>query len=1016
MKAVRCTAKSSCTAAKLLAAIAVSSAALCASAATYYWKPGTTQGLWTDLSNWSTESVAGAAAGSLPGSSDELYGQGSYNFLLGGQSYAVKKCYNDTDSTGNYSIALENGTLEFTSELRCIKGSVDINNAATLRIPVNSTIYTGLYRGAEEENRFPVNINFGGSMEVLGTARFFNTKYSVANGGTLTFSPSTLRISTQSYACRTGIENNGTLNLPNGLSMKTFDGASATGGASFTIWQNSGTMTLGGPITKNNQPGTFNVDFVGGTVNVTGNASFDVSSAQVSGPVTFNVAEGKTLNTTSLEIVDEGVLTKTGPGYIAFPATAQTVTVSEGGVALDSGTYNLSAVTFAANTAVRIATFGGTINQGGYPASLSENATFTADLSSASAGTTIFNSDDAVLLEKIKTDLATSVPQGLEFVVSGTQLMLETATSDADTFTVTGNITEGTGWGGSVPGGGANVAISGEGVVGTLPSSASFPAWASIEVKNGATLRVEATATLPPITLNKNARLEIGNNATVTLANASDLSGVVNVLGDVITIPGLSVESGATLNVPGGMKFSNVNISLSGTIASISTGGITFGYANGGESTYIGFTASSGSVLKIFEGTSVSYGLDPLEFCCPAAGGSVIPRGTMTLTNVSLTKNSGYDYSTGHCHGFHLGVNNPANIPFEVVFDNTTWGVGGKVKIQGGAKFSLRNNGAFVNYEHHTAWDRHFDISENGQIVVGNGCELRVNALGNYGATPTTVNPTTDGYTAITVEEGGVFEVYTTSGNGNGVVSIAGDARWTVFEPYIVNNDEVKSTCIPFYGLDSVDVALNATFTFTTRNRKFSWTPTVVDDLGADRVVSLANVPITGGGSIALSNDNVNVFGVIVTCGENTATGTAKVIPPASGKGETTLYFADGANWAGTVTAGNVALTNLVDSAAACTNTFGTLDLAAGTTFPIRVWKTGGVIVAHDGLNVGSYAYSGGKIVLVAMDEELAPGDSFILGTVGDDSKPAVGGKWESRSENGILKVKYSSGLTVILR
>lgn len=775
-------------------------------------------------------------------------------------------------------------------------------------------------------------------------------------------------------------------------------------------------MNLGGIIALNNYNGTINVDFAGGTVNVTGNASFDVSSAQVSGPVTFNVAEGKTLNTTSLEIVDEGVLTKTGPGYIAFPATAQTVTVSEGGVALDSGTYNLSAVTFAANTAVRIATFGGTINQGGYPASLSENATFTADLSSASAGTTIFNSDDAVLLEKIKTDLATSVPQGLEFVVSGTQLMLETATSDADTFTVTGNITEGTGWGGSVPGEGANVAISGEGVVGTLPSSASFPAWASIEVKNGATLRVEATATLPPITLNKNARLEIGNNATVTLANASDLSGVVNVLGDVITIPGLSVESGATLNVPGGMKFSNVNISLSGTIASISTGGITFGYANGGESTYIGFTASSGSVLKIFEGTSVSYGLDPLEFCCPAAGGSVISRGTMTLTNVSLTKNSGYDYSTGHCHGFHLGVNNPANIPFEVVFDNTTWGVGGKVKIQGGAKFSLRNNGAFVNYEHHTAWDRHFDISENGQIVVGNGCELRVNALGNYGATPTTVNPTTDGYTAITVEEGGVFEVYTTSGNGNGVVSIAGDARWTVFEPYIVNNDEVKSTCIPFYGLDSVDVALNATFTFTTRNRKFGWTPTVVDDLGADRVVSLANVPITGGGSIALSNDNVNVFGVIVTCGENTATGTAKVIPPASGKGETTLYFADGANWAGTVTAGNVALTNLVDSAAACTNTFGTLYLAAGTTFPIRVWKTGGVIVAHDGLNVGSYANKGGKIVLVAMAEELAPGDSFILGTVGDGSNPAVGGKWESRSENGILKVKYSSGLTVILR
>ena len=74
------------------------------------------------------------------------------------------------------------------------------------------------------------------------------------------------------------------------------------------------------------------------------------------------------------------------------------------------------------------------------------------------------------------------------------------------------------------------------------------------------------------------------------------------------------------------------------------------------------------------------------------------------------------------------------------------------------------------------------------------------------------------------------------------------------------------------------------------------------------------------------------------------------------------------------------------------------------------------MIVAHDGLNVGSYVNNGGKIVLVAMDEELEPGDSFILGTVGDDTVPAIGGKWEARAENGVLKVKNSSGLTVILR
>ena len=149
--------------------------------------------------------------------------------------------------------------------------------------------------------------------------------------------------------------------------------------------------------------------------------------------------------------------------------------------------------------------------------------------------------------------------------------------------------------------------------------------------------------------------------------------------------------------------------------------------------------------------------------------------------------------------------------------------------------------------------------------------------------------------------------------------------------------------------------------------------------------------------------------------GANTATGTIKVAK-VDGDAETALYFADGANWAGTVTAGNVALTNLVNGASASTNTFNRLDLAAGTTFPIRVWKTGGEIVAHDGLNVGSYVNNGGKIVLVAMDEELKPGDSFILGTIGDDSSPAFAGRWEGRKVDGCLKVKYSSGLTVILR
>ncbi|MBR4893628.1 MAG: hypothetical protein IKZ36_00325, partial [Kiritimatiellae bacterium] len=58
----------------------------CAEATTYYWKPTYTSaefddskgyGLWSDISNWSTESETGESAASLPGKDDTIYGLGN---------------------------------------------------------------------------------------------------------------------------------------------------------------------------------------------------------------------------------------------------------------------------------------------------------------------------------------------------------------------------------------------------------------------------------------------------------------------------------------------------------------------------------------------------------------------------------------------------------------------------------------------------------------------------------------------------------------------------------------------------------------------------------------------------------------------------------------------------------------------------------------------------------------------------------------------------------------------------
>lgn len=997
-------------------------------ATTYYWLPGDIQGVWDAQDNgvyinWSTEGLEGAAATALPSDADDLYGSSSVNIDLGNEVRTFKYCNTDGNYDTAFSMTIENGTLQFTREVRRFRGSIDINNGATLLMSSGSTLYTGVYQGSTEARRFPININAGGNMVVSGTARFYNTKYFVNDGGELTFQPSTLRISCEGNACNDGIENNGIMNLPNGLTLNTFDSTSATAGASFTIWQNAGTMNLGGPITIGSQAGTFNVDFAGGTVNVTDDASFNVSLAEVTGAITFNVASGKTLDVSSLQLGSGGSMIKAGAGYIAFPATAQPVTVSAGGVALHSGTYDLSNVTFGSGTTIHLSTLGGTVNA--YSPSLTANATFTADLTGVPAGTTVFNSSDATLLAKAQTDLASAVPQGLGLEISGTQLTLETQTSSGNSFSMTGDILQGTGWGGTVPAAGENVAIDGNGVVASL-TSGSLPAWDSIEVKNGATLRIATdAATLPPITLNKNATLEIVNNATVTLSGSANLAGVVNVANGVVTIPGVSIESGSTLRVPGGMKFSNVNISLAGTLNVITEGGVTFGYAESGETTYIGFSANGGTVSLV--ATSSNYDASSLEFCCPASGGSVVAVGNLSFVNASIlpvyvSSSVTYTFTESYKYGFHLGDKNPTNELFELVFDNTSWGVCGKTIIKGGATFRLINGATYKEYETHTLWNRTAEISEMGRVVVGSGCEFRLPAMGDYGNKPLEIKPGYAGHKSIVVEDGGVFETYRSSGNGKGILAIS-NGVYQVYLPWTTNAAfEVVAHNIPFEGLSAVEIADNSSLSFSTRNRVF-WNPGQFHNESGDRVVALADVPITGGGSIVVSNANANVFGVIVQSGANTATGTASVTVPAEGLGATTLYFADGANWAGTVVAdGNVVLTNLTDGASSTSVTFGSLDLTEN--FPIRVWNNAGTL-ANDKINVDAYVANGGKLTPVLVNGDVWPsGTSFEVGKIAKGAElPPLAKNWvasvksiDNDDDYDMLCLRYFKGTQIILR
>ena len=658
---------------KLIAAAAISCAALGASAATYYWKPGTTQGQWTTIENWSTESATGATASVLPGSGDSLAPNQSYNFNLAGGTYTLVGLYdgNDTQTT----FAIENGTLKFSSEVRRESTVIDINSGATLHMLSTSTLYPGCYAF----HGGIVNVNDGGSLVVEGTARFYKTTYNVLAGGSPTYTPSTMRISCEAHDYASAINNSGTINLPNGMVLNTFDSASANAGASFTFSQNAGIMNLGGPITKGTQPGIFNVVFSGGTVNVTGDATFNVSSVSLENSVTFNVDSGKTVNLSPVAFESGSSIVKTGDGSVILPATAPAATISAGKLALSAATYDLAAVTFGSDAIIDLTAMGARIDSA--DASI-ESATFAATIP-ATAGTDVLYSTNPTILQYAKADLDASVPAGFDLVISGEALTVEAET--AGSFTGNGDICGAEGWGGTIPAAGSDVSIDGADAIATY-SGGDMPAWNSIEVKNGATLRIASDLTLPKIILNKNAKLEIVNSASVTLGNVADLTGVVAATPELV-IPELVVEAGATLNVPGGMKFANVDIALRGKINVISAGTLTIGYAVNGDSTYIGFHSSGGSVF-LFHGNN--YDASTLGICCPESGGAVrvVNDG---IVFEDMTTIGTHFKEIHYSASFHVGVGNPSSEHFKVVFSNTKWGTNGNLFVAGGGVF--RNMG-----------------------------------------------------------------------------------------------------------------------------------------------------------------------------------------------------------------------------------------------------------------------------------------------------------------------------------
>ena len=174
-------------------------------------------------------------------------------------------------------------------------------------------------------------------------------------------------------------------------------------------------------------------------------------------------------------------------------------------------------------------------------------------------------------------------------------------------------------------------------------------------------------------------------------------------------------------------------------------------------------------------------------------------------------------------------------------------------------------------------------------------------------------------------------------------------------------------------------------------------------------------VKFDGGGDLFVTNSVVGrVFDVVMQSSGNTCSGTVS----CDGSNDSTLYFADGANWAGTVTAnGHVALTNLTDATAAKTVSFGAVDM--GADFVLNFYRTAGALT-NDMVNITGAGYSGtGRLELqLPADVDATPGKVYNLGTFADGAaRPTLKGNyWKLVVENGRYGVKRNLGMTIIVR
>lgn len=1014
---------------------------------TWYWLPA--HGVAadaTDLNNWSIgfdaqsrTPVADAHPAEMPTSNDVLCATRDFNLDFGGKTMTFKSmdCAITSPYTGETywgangdGWTFANGSLEVGALVMRIRTGDKMLLTNDMHISCLGKFTPGQGMGADGIGN--VDVTAGCSLSAK-TTYFSNGRITIAEGGT--FTTESLRNHAAQNTCL--LENRGAASF----GEVSFD-SSVPATYGMTLRQLAGTMTFGGTVSRNGRPSGLALEISGGAMRMTGNVSFDDVSAAAftdGAEVEVDVDDGCSVFMGDFTYAADAVLKIGGKGELRFG-----VTMPSAIVVIDGGRHMLANNEYGNVVTVMS---GGELcfnSPGASCASfdLRDGAKCSLDLDGLMSEDVILRSESEQTLQRVMTLLEEWIAeQGAECRVErGNGAIVYMASADGTFDAASGaSLDDPSGWAsGTVPSAGSGVEISGSGVAELTPSSPSFGV---IRVASGATLKLVGGSEAEPFEM---PTLHLAAGAALTVASGSYVRYAGNTMvcrANADSIPVLTVESGATLYAVGVEKvtddggvahditFRNVDMRLNGTIVtpiadSINGGGteirkvtLRLGYAESGETSYFAFTGDGGTIF--LRNNSWVYKHADLRICCVEPGGVVETPSSLVFKDVAFPQ---YNVSKA-INALFAGIDNTlSSNRVRIEADGTVFDISDTSEVGGNVDMVFSNGGTLRRYACYFLYPVKFTLSDTATLKFGEGCELSLGRCGNGENPGLTLNSTGD----FTLD-GGILQPWIVKGAHRGTLRVRGNSRWNLADFMCNATDDRRYAYVPtplFSGFRDVVLEEGSVLDFMgvydawKNNEEHS-----LADWG--RSVSTAeNVPLTGAGSIRVNNLASNdTMTVTVCCPTNTATGTAEAV---AGTGST-LRFADGSNWAGTVLANGCAeLFNADGSGTRIPSkaTFASIRFAG--SFPICVWKENGETTG-DQIDIGSAVTGNGAFTVVARDEaEFLFGDGYDFGTYpADASLPSVSPhqwRFESRPDGEgsgrvVLRLVYRQrGLRVTIR